>query len=152
VSSDELRQLREKLRLTQQEMANALNVSFVTYSRWENGHREVPAETGKLLDAVGVLIAPEMQKKTNLTVSDVGEALRKIGVQGVVSHACVKRILPTSLVASLAFGIPALGWVAGAIGLAGFAALAFFDKSRFSGKEDAERVQAKGDADEPSVK
>ena len=152
MSSKELRQLREDIGLTQQEMANALNVSLVTYSRWENGHRGVPAETGKLLYAVRVLIGPETRSKTKLTVSEVGEALRRVGVQGVVSHACVKQILPMGLIASLAIGIPALGWVAGAIGLAGYATMAFFEKSKFSDKEDAECVQDKGVADEPSVK
>ena len=32
--------LREKLLITQEELAKVLNVSFVSVNRWENGHHE----------------------------------------------------------------------------------------------------------------
>ena len=35
---DRIRSLREALRMTQEEFARELGVSFTTVSRWENGH------------------------------------------------------------------------------------------------------------------
>jgi len=41
-----LKQIREKLFLTQQELADMLNVSFATINRWEND-KNVPSMKGK---------------------------------------------------------------------------------------------------------
>ena len=35
-----VKQLREKMLLSQEEMAKKLGVSFATINRWENGHHE----------------------------------------------------------------------------------------------------------------
>lgn len=35
-----VKQLREKMLLSQEEMAKKLGVSFTTVNRWENGHHE----------------------------------------------------------------------------------------------------------------
>ena len=35
--SEKIRFVREKLNMTQEELARALNVSFVSINRWENG-------------------------------------------------------------------------------------------------------------------
>lgn len=35
-----VKQLREKMLLSQEEMAKKLGVSFATVNRWENGHHE----------------------------------------------------------------------------------------------------------------
>lgn len=36
--SETVKKVRKQLGLSQQELANALNVSFSTINRWENGH------------------------------------------------------------------------------------------------------------------
>lgn len=38
MSGDEIRSLRKKLGLTQEEFAHAVAVTFSTVNRWENGH------------------------------------------------------------------------------------------------------------------
>lgn len=35
---EKVKQVREELKLSQEEMAKALGVSFATINRWENGH------------------------------------------------------------------------------------------------------------------
>ena len=45
--ADAILQLRAKLNLSQQEMANLLGVSFPSISRWENGHNE-PTKLAKV--------------------------------------------------------------------------------------------------------
>lgn len=38
--SDKLKELREELIISQNELAKMLGVSFATVNRWENGHHE----------------------------------------------------------------------------------------------------------------
>lgn len=38
MTGDEIKALRTRLRLTQEQMANRLGVRFATLNRWENGH------------------------------------------------------------------------------------------------------------------
>lgn len=128
MEASELREVRDKLGLTQQEMARALSVSFVTYNRWENEHREIPAETGRLLAAVRTLIASETKRKHAVTVHDVSEAVKAVGVQGVVSAAAVRKLVPASVIASLSL-LPTFAWVGGILGMVGLGALSFFAKS-----------------------
>ena len=47
LNSDQVRAIRKKLGLTQEEMARFLGVSFVSVNRWEAGHS---APTGPFLD------------------------------------------------------------------------------------------------------
>lgn len=136
MTTEELRQLRDELGLTQQEMAKSLNVSFVTYSRWENGHRDIPADTAKLLDGIRLLMTSDVRKKTKLTLADITEAVKSVGVQGVIATAAIRKMLPVTLVASLAI-MPAYAWLAGAAGLVGLGALSFFKKSKTSDSEEA---------------
>src|SRR5713226_5983186 len=52
-----IRDLRTKLRLSQEELANRLNVSFATVNRWENGKAQPQGQArdaiNKLLDETG---------------------------------------------------------------------------------------------------
>jgi len=128
MDANELRQLRARLGLTQHEMASAMDVSFPTISRWENGHRTIPPDTSKLLRALQTLLDRADTSESDLTVEDIREAVRAAGVAGVVSNAAVARMLPTSLIVSLA-AIPRLAWLAGAVGIGVVGALAFFRKS-----------------------
>jgi transcriptional regulator with XRE-family HTH domain len=128
MDAKELRQVRTKLNLTQQEMARALNISFVTYNRWENGHRAIPSDAAKLLDGLQGLMDTAVTHGNNLSLDDIREAIMAAGVVGVVSNAAVANMLPTSLIVSLA-AVPRLAWLAGAVGIGVVGALAFFRKS-----------------------
>jgi transcriptional regulator with XRE-family HTH domain len=124
---DELKELRTKLKLTQKELADALGVSFVTYSRWENSHNEIPSEVAKLMDAVTALMRTGPRLGA-ITLADITEAIKTVGVRGVIASAGVRRLIPTSVVASLSL-LPGFVWLGGIAGLAGLGALSFFQKS-----------------------
>ena len=57
-----LKQIREKLFLTQQELADMLDVSFATINRWEND-KNVPSMKGKKKIV-------ELAKKVKLDISE----------------------------------------------------------------------------------
>lgn len=42
MDGSELRQFREKLKLTQEQLAKKLNVATNTIARWERGERKIP--------------------------------------------------------------------------------------------------------------
>lgn len=42
---EKVKKVREELKLSQEEMAKALGVSFATINRWENGHTHPTYET-----------------------------------------------------------------------------------------------------------
>jgi DNA-binding transcriptional regulator YiaG len=50
VSPEEIRQLRDRLGLTQQQMAEKLQTTVTTISRWENGARKPRGLYAKALD------------------------------------------------------------------------------------------------------
>ncbi len=133
MDAEQLRELRGNLGLTQQEMAQALNVSFVTYNRWENEHRHIPGEVKKLLQAIQAMIAHDEDHAQPLDVEDISEALKRVGARGVLSAAAVRRLLPARVIASLST-VPSFAWIGGILGMAGLGALSFFAKS--NGKEN----------------
>lgn len=63
-----IRELREALRLTQEEFARELGVSFTTVSRWENGHGKpsplAQRQLQELLDRVHARGATAKRKGT----------------------------------------------------------------------------------------
>ena len=56
MSGDEIRSLRKKLGLTQEEFAHAVAVTFSTVNRWENGHAK-PSKLARR--AIESLMAPK---------------------------------------------------------------------------------------------
>jgi DNA-binding transcriptional regulator YiaG len=52
VTGDEVRRIRERLRLTQRELARELGVSRVTVARWETGVYAIPEPTARLLQRI----------------------------------------------------------------------------------------------------
>jgi transcriptional regulator with XRE-family HTH domain len=52
VGGEELKREREKLEMTQQELADALSVHIMTVSRWERGVRAIPAHLSLALEAL----------------------------------------------------------------------------------------------------
>ena len=57
VSGSEIRELRKRLGLTQEEFAHAVAVTFSTVNRWENGHAK-PSKLARR--AIEALMAPKM--------------------------------------------------------------------------------------------
>jgi DNA-binding transcriptional regulator YiaG len=57
MSGDEIRNLRKKLGLTQEEFAHAVAVTFSTVNRWENGHAK-PSKLARR--AIEALMTPKM--------------------------------------------------------------------------------------------
>ena len=52
VTGDEVRGIRERLTLTQAELARELGVTRVTVARWETGVYAIPEPTARLLQRV----------------------------------------------------------------------------------------------------
>ncbi len=67
--SEIIKHIRQELRITQEELAHELNVSFSTVNRWENGHR-VPTKL-----TIGCII--EFCRKNSVDM-DVISALEKL--------------------------------------------------------------------------
>ncbi len=49
MTAEQLAQLRERLKLTQREMAEKLHVHLRTYQQWEYGRRKINAATERLI-------------------------------------------------------------------------------------------------------
>jgi transcriptional regulator with XRE-family HTH domain len=60
MNGDELRQRREGLGMTQEQLARALGVNTMTISRWERGVRSIPPHLSLALEAIET-----KQKKKN---------------------------------------------------------------------------------------
>ena len=138
MGSGELKKLRQHLGMSQEEMARALNVSFATVNRWENQRREMPPDTGRLLECLADLIDRASTKESRLSVAEVREAVQATGVLGVVSTAALAGKLARHAVLSLA-AIPSFSWIAGAVGIGVLGALPFFAKL---GKQRGPRTRA----------
>ena len=52
MSGDEIRNLRKKLGLTQEEFAHAVAVTFSTVNRWENGHAKPSKLARRAIEAL----------------------------------------------------------------------------------------------------
>ncbi|MGA9767917.1 MAG: helix-turn-helix transcriptional regulator [Blastocatellia bacterium] len=60
MNGDELKQRREELGMTQEQLAKALGVNIMTISRWERGVRSIPPHLSLALEAIEI-----KQKKKN---------------------------------------------------------------------------------------
>ena len=67
--SEKIRQLRGRLGLTQQSLADCLGVSFVTVNRWENGRfRPSKLARASILDFAakhGIMVGPNLRVLSN---------------------------------------------------------------------------------------
>lgn len=52
MNGDELKQRREALEMTQEQLANQLGVNVMTVSRWERGLRTIPPHLSLALEAI----------------------------------------------------------------------------------------------------
>jgi DNA-binding transcriptional regulator YiaG len=61
VSGSEIRELRKRLGLTQEEFAHAVAVTFSTVNRWENGHAKPSKLARRAIEALAATKTTEMQ-------------------------------------------------------------------------------------------
>ena len=61
---DELKQLRTRLGMTQDELGQRLGVARVTVARWEIGLRRVPELAARLVQHVAKEVKGEQKKRT----------------------------------------------------------------------------------------
>ena len=47
--AEAIKELRQRMLVTQQELADMLGVSFATVNRWENGHNEPTMKTKRII-------------------------------------------------------------------------------------------------------
>jgi len=126
----ELKAIRKKLKLTQNEMAQAINIGFVTYSRWEKGHNEIPKVPAKLFESIQLLLDRSGKKEIDLKTEEISEAVKNVGVSGVVSNAAITNLIPKSHLLGLIASVPTFAWIGGALGIGVLGSLAFFGKTK----------------------
>ena len=63
MTGDELKQLRTRLELTQEELGQRLGVARVTVARWEIGLRRIPELAVRLLQHVAKEVREEQKKR-----------------------------------------------------------------------------------------
>ena len=63
MTGDELKQLRTRLGLTQDELGQRLGVARVTVARWEIGLRRVPELAARLVQHVAKEVKAEQKKR-----------------------------------------------------------------------------------------
>jgi len=124
---EDLKRLRHRLEMSQEEMARALNVSFATVNRWEKQRREIPPDAAKLLECLAELLDKASTKESRLSAEEVRQAVEATGVLGVVSSAALAGKLARGTVLSLA-AIPSFSWIAGVVGIGVLGALPYFAK------------------------
>ena len=61
VSGNEIRELRKRLGLTQEEFAHAVAVTFSTVNRWENGHAKPSKLARRAIEALAAAKTGEVQ-------------------------------------------------------------------------------------------
>ncbi len=109
MSGDQIRELRKKLGLTQEEFAKLLGVGFTTVNRWENGKSEPRGQALEALEKLKALV-DEAEKKKDFSVEDIREILKEIESGRLVSS--LSGILPGSLLGLVAAG-GLVGFIAG---------------------------------------
>ena len=63
MTGDELKQLRTRLGMTQEELGQRLGVARVTVARWEIGLRRVPELAARLVQHVAKEVKEEQKKR-----------------------------------------------------------------------------------------
>ena len=94
----ELKKLRAELDITQQELADALDVKVITINRWENHpQNKIPEDKQRLLDCFYELISKAADSKENFSVQEIKDAIKHTGIKGVVFTAVIAGVLTGGL-------------------------------------------------------
>ena len=90
MTGEELKGVRVQMGFTQMQMARALNVSFATLNRWENGRNPVSTETARLLQCLQPVVASAKKRKSPFDLKELREAALTTGIAGVVATAAIR--------------------------------------------------------------
>ena len=101
MTGKEIRELRKKLGLTQEEFAQLLGVGFTTVNRWENGKSEPRGQALEALEKLKTLIE-EAEEGKDFTIEDLREILRDIESGRLVSN--LSGVIPKSVLGLVAAG------------------------------------------------
>jgi transcriptional regulator with XRE-family HTH domain len=143
MTGSEMRILRERLGITQAELARSLNKSIISINRWENtgALSELPDDVARLLDGLKAVADSAEKKPARLTKREIREALlSQAGVIGVIVAAARAGLIPRVLLACI-IATPGLGWIAIAAGIGAAAVLPFFQKTRRKKGKDTDRYE-----------
>ncbi|EDP73581.1 helix-turn-helix domain-containing protein [Hydrogenivirga sp. 128-5-R1-1] len=101
MTGKEIRELRKKLGLTQEEFAQLLGVGFTTVNRWENGKSEPRGQALEALEKLRTLIE-EAEEGKDFTIEDLKEILKDIESGRLVSN--LSGVIPKSVLGLVAAG------------------------------------------------
>ena len=125
-----IKQFREKVGLTQAELARALEVSAVTVNRWENDDpRYKPSEKDIRLIEAATEILEAMHARSDSAVAEMRDALRVSSMAGLVGAGAVAGVIGSTSIGILA-ATPGLGWLGLISGVGIGITLPFFKKLR----------------------
>ena len=97
----EIKELRKKLGLTQEEFAKLLGVGYTTVNRWENGKSEPRGQALEALEKLRTLVE-EAEEGKDFTIEDLKEILRDVESGKLVSN--LSGLIPGSLLGLVAAG------------------------------------------------
>ncbi len=120
----EVRELRKKLGLTQQEFAQLLGVGFTTVNRWENDKSEPRGQALEALEKLSDLVE-EAESDGDFTLEELRGILKEVESGKLVS--ALSGSLPKSILGLVAAG--------GVIGFIAGLSTAFLIRKFTSGKE-----------------
>ena len=98
---EEIRELRKKLGLTQEEFARLLGVGYTTINRWENGKSEPRGQALEVLEKLKTIVE-EAEKGKDITLEELKEILKDLGNGRLVSN--LSGIVPGSILGLVAAG------------------------------------------------
>ncbi len=105
----EIRELRKKLGLTQEELARLLGVGFTTVNRWENEKVQPRGQALRMLEKLKELVE-EAESREDINIEDLRKVLKEIESGKLVSS--LAGLLPSSVLGLVAMG-GIVGFVAG---------------------------------------
>jgi len=129
MTGKEIKELRQKLGLTQEEMAKLLGVGYTTINRWENGKVQPRGQALKILEKLKELV-DEVESRDDVDIKDIKKVIKGLESGSLVSS--LAGFLPSSVLGLIAMG--------GVVGFAaGLSAAMLINKLKDKDKEDDDK-------------
>ncbi|HEY8518129.1 MAG TPA: helix-turn-helix domain-containing protein [Candidatus Binatia bacterium] len=74
VSGSEIRELRKRLGLTQEEFAHAVAVTFSTVNRWENGHAKPSKLARRAIESLAAMKGANLSSSNSQTIEELASS------------------------------------------------------------------------------